>query len=137
VLGNTVSNNQPGPVVGVTKHVGPIRAVAYRPDGEMVASGGADGSVLLWPDQAGVAASKLTGHTAAVNAVAFDRTGATLASAGDDRTVRLWSPSSLAPLGSPYDQARSVVDAIAFSPKETDLLATASRDGVVRLWRFG
>ncbi|MGI5243847.1 Hsp70 family protein [Dactylosporangium sp. CA-139066] len=122
------------PVETVIKHSGTIRAVASSPDGVTAASGGTDGAVLLWPDQAGVAASKLTGHSGAVNAVAFDRTGARLASGGDDGTVRIWNTSGRTAIGSPYAQSGSPVEALSFSPTDANVLATASKDGVVRLW---
>src|SRR5205085_11665818 len=65
-------------------------AVAYGPDGTLLAAGCADGTVRLWDPSAGRVIASLAGHSDAVAAVAFSRDGPRLASASYDKTVRVW-----------------------------------------------
>jgi WD40 repeat protein len=75
-------------------HTGWVRAVAFSPDGLLLASASGDGTVRLWNPSTGQEVQKLEGHTGWVSAVAFSPDGLLLASASDDGTVRLWSLST-------------------------------------------
>lgn len=72
-------------------HTRPASAVAFQPDGELLASASHDGTIILWDvDTQQQIGSPLRGHDGPVNAVAFSPDGQWLASAGDDTTVILW-----------------------------------------------
>ena len=71
-------------------HPGIIKAVAYSPDGKVVASGSGDRTVRLWDAQTGRLIKTIVGHTRDVTAVAFSSDGSTLVSASEDDTIRIW-----------------------------------------------
>jgi WD40 repeat protein len=127
----------PVALLGDTK---PVVAVAFSPDGAMLATGSSDwigwtGQVRLWSVSSGRELRRLSpGWTSGVSGLAFTANGARLAAGGTDGVVRVWhvrTGDKLARLG-----RRSWVnntDAIAFSP-DGSRLATAGNDKTARVW---
>jgi WD40 repeat protein len=109
-----------------------IGAVAFNPDGTLLASAAEFCTVRLWEVATGTKVRTLTGHTKGVNSVAFSPDGALLASAADDETVRLWEVVTGAEVRTLTGHTNCTY-AVAFSPDGT-LLASAGLDKTVRLW---
>jgi WD40 repeat protein len=68
----------------------PFTALAFSPDGRLLAAGDDQGNVHVWVLATGIRRAPLAGHTGAVRALAFSGDGRTLASGSDDTTVLLW-----------------------------------------------
>lgn len=117
-------------------HTSLIQAVAFSPDGHLVAAAGWDHTVWWWNVSTGVSRnSGRRGHADPVMAVAFSPDGQLLATASHDRTVRLWNPTTGKRIGDPLIGHTGAILDLAFSP-DGHLLATASNDKTVRLWNL-
>ncbi|MCX6902769.1 MAG: hypothetical protein NTW03_04705, partial [Verrucomicrobia bacterium] len=69
------------------KHRGAVAALAYSPDGRILAAGSADGLLILWDAESGRELRRLSGHRGEVNCCAFSLDGRQLASGSEDHTL--------------------------------------------------
>ena len=67
-----------------------VNSVAFSPDGNTIASGSEDSTVLLFDVATGTYIHTLEGNLDSVNSVAFSPDGKTLASGSHDGTIRFW-----------------------------------------------
>ena len=106
-------------------------AIAFSPNGTLLAAGGEDRSIQLWDVASGKLVRSLPGHSKGTLAVAFSPDGRWLASGGGDSAVKLWDVATGQPLRSMT--AARWVRAVAFSP-DGKILASAGEDRAIRLW---
>ena len=72
----------------LTAHTSAVKCLAFSPEGHTLASGGEDGTILLWHRSTG-AQKVLTGSTKSVSNLVFSPDGQTLAS-GSGGTIQFW-----------------------------------------------
>src|SRR5262249_42798833 len=73
-------------------HRGPVRDLAWHPDGELLAAACQSGEIYIWHAGRPVISRILGKHDGEVRRLVFSHQGDLLVSSGVDRTVRLWSP---------------------------------------------
>src|SRR5205085_39532 len=139
-------------------HADLVWSACFSPDGRRVASGGKDGTLLLWNASDGTQLRSMPKHAQEVRAVAFvGETGRLLsasgltvrlfdtetalelrrfsrhaASAHFDTIIRLWDLASGAELRR-FEGHRQMVSSLAFTPDGRWLLS-GSQDQTLRLW---
>ncbi|MGW1555829.1 nSTAND1 domain-containing NTPase [Streptomyces sp. NPDC002144] len=115
-------------------HHGPVNAVAFAPDGRLLATAGAYGTVQLRRagDHRTTATFAVPGR---VRSVAFSPDGRTLAATSTDGPVRIWGIADHR-LRTLLPAATRGAHALAFDPRGRTL-AVAADDGTVQLWNTG
>ncbi len=72
-------------------HNGPIRDLAFSPDGSRLASASDDRTARVWDPATGELLQTLAGHQDRVSSVAWSPDGGSLISGSWDRTARVWN----------------------------------------------
>jgi roadblock/LC7 domain-containing protein len=111
-------------------HQGIVAAVAFSPDGTLVATGSWDNTARVFEARTGREVSRLA-HQSVVNAVAFSPDGTLVATGSWDNTARVFEARTGCEVSRLAHQ--SVVSAVAFSPDGT-LVATHSGDNTARVF---
>ena len=113
-------------------HAGVVTSLAFSPDGTSLISGSYDTTINLWDIQTGGVVKTFHGHTDSVLSVSISVDNTTIASGSQDNTICLWDIQTggcchtiCVPSGA---------TSVSFSPKNPNLLLSASGDCTVQQW---
>ncbi len=116
-------------------HPGTVEALAFSPDGQMLASGGSDGTIKLWWVRDGQELRTLLAHHHPLTSLAFTPDGKILAShSASDNVIKLWRIKD-GQLISGMTFFLGLVFAIAFTV-DGQAIACGSQDETLKIWRL-
>jgi WD40 repeat protein len=118
-----------------------VYAVAFSPDGSLLASGNGDndpsagsndGGVQLWDVASRTMTANLTSTNSGPGSLAFSPDGATLANVNGSGSITLWHVAARTGAAT-FTSASYAAKCVAFSPDGTTL-ASGNNDGTITLW---
>lgn len=120
-----------------TAHGTAVSGLAYSPNGQWLASCGADHLIRVWSVAApGANPITLSGHSGPLTGIAFRKDNQHLVSCGSDTIVRLWKLENNAGKEvQAYRGHREWVASVAFS-KDGFYIVSAGVDKLIKLWEI-
>ena len=119
-------------MAALSGHNDSVEAVAWLGGGKSLATGGADGAIRVWDSVTGELRSETLAHSDEITALATVADGRWLYSTSRDGTVSRWDTQG--------DMAGAVMDGRDDWARDIaahgELVASAGRDGAIRLWQF-
>ncbi|MEH1818147.1 MAG: NB-ARC domain-containing protein [Nostoc sp.] len=116
-----------------------ILAVAFSPDGKILAAGGVAGEVQLWQVADGKPLLRWKAHSSWIISLAFSPNGQILATGSDDQSVKLWDANTGICLETFQGHTSWVFD-VAFAPQrcanspDSQTLASIGDEHTINLW---
>ena len=109
-----------------------VTCAAFAPDGNWLASGAADNTIIIWQLPSGRQLRTLSGHRGPIRAVTVSGNGELLASGSNDRTIKLWNVDQGTETFTLTGHADSI-NSLSFSPNG-EWLASGGADKTIRIW---
>jgi WD40 repeat protein len=116
-------------------HAGAVASVAFSPNGRVVASGSADGTLTLWDAGTGIRLQAVEAHQGypgfeegpRLASLAFSPSGDRIVTTGWDKAIRLWDSGTLGLVWEEvHDDADGAFVSCAFSPDGETIAVTGS-----------
>ncbi len=140
-FGQTPTAQTPGPAVTSTLihtligHDNAVTSLAFRADGQMMASVADDGIVIVWDTRTGQFVTQLPAAVEVVTSLAFAPDGQTLAMGLGNGDVKLWQLDDVPVSKFALTGHGKPVTSVAFSPNG-QTVAVGSQDDTIELWQI-
>ncbi|MFN6497943.1 MAG: NACHT domain-containing protein [Nostoc sp. DedQUE01] len=115
-----------------TKILSQVFSVTFSPDGQFLATGGADSELNLWQTRDNELVWSSIAHKNVVRAIVFSPDGKTLASGGEDCHIKFWDIQTGKCLKTLIGHTANI-RSITFSP-DGKILASGGEDYTVKFW---
>jgi WD40 repeat protein len=113
-------------------HAGPVNSSKWSPNGQLLATVGDDGNVIIWNAETRKQFQRLASSRGALNALAWSADASRLATGANDGTLTVWDTASWTQSWSSAGHGIPIND-LSWSPGSGKLLVTANGDGTLDL----
>ncbi|PAX51638.1 serine/threonine protein kinase [Brunnivagina elsteri CCALA 953] len=119
----------------ISGHTWAVLAVAFSPNGEILATGSDDNTIKLWEIKTGQEIATLSGHSWSITGLIFDFTGEFLISSSKDKTIKIWRVSNQEEIITLCQHEDSVTAITANFNTQSDMpiIASGSQDKTIKI----
>ncbi|WP_414567309.1 eIF2A-related protein [Nostoc sp. CCY 9925] len=113
-------------------HSDAVTSVSFSPDGKMVASGSADGMVIIW-NRSGKQITSFKAHEKKITHLGFSPNSEKILSASEDKTLKLWNLEGKEIVN--FKGHEEQITCFSFSPNGQKVIS-GSDDKTLKLWNL-
>ncbi|MDZ8031056.1 hypothetical protein [Nostoc sp. DedSLP04] len=113
-------------------HSDTVTSVSFSPDGKMIASGSADGMVIIW-NRNGRKIKDFKAHEKKITRLCFSPNSQNILTASEDKTFKLWRLESKEI--TTFKGHEDEITSFSFSPDGQKVIS-GSKDKTLRLWKL-